>query len=1298
MKKTLLFAFMLLSALFARGQKFEWLYANTTNQQGLGYDNPRAKTDPWGNTFILGRYQGWMVHGNDSLLSFGSGVSFFLTKLDPAGNWLWSKTFSPHNSYIEDMCIDMHGYIYATITINAQNMYNDGDTSFILPNGTGPAIISFDNNGKARWGIGGIAAGHYHGPLAASLQSSGFYAASGTKISKIDTSGTIIWTKTASASDFYFSGLECNDNGTLAACGTKFWTPGTVTLDTVSFTIVNNNADIAVLRMDTSGSVLWAHVLPDLVDGSTLTLQKEMLVNSASEIYILYRKPNGIVNYVFANDTLFNPHCPTCKYGAVLKLSSTGVPLWAGGAVYGSGHLSVMDFVLSDNEEIILTGEAASYTYFGNTVFDNNYGLGSFQTFFAAKVLPNGTPSWFKSDYRLRGQLVYDSPFGITKGINNTYTVIGKRQLGLATAFQLGCLSDSNPAEGIFAVNISENTEPVPVVTFELIQTANKIVAINSTQNATSISWNFGDGSPASTLQQPYHVYAQPGVYNLCQSAYNNCGVGQACQQVIVKGIREIRNNRGSNDGVITTEIFGGGFTPATTARLLKHSGGNVVPIALQYVNAGKLIARFNLNGQPVTLCDLEVDVPGDTLMVKNDAFSIVAAEPYQLDATIMGAQAGRPNNYLKQTITIKNNSAKDAVGVPVFFRFRNDNVSHFVYQSFENVTSIPFTNSGYQYLQSNGLNTALTGYLANDTATVSAFGAFIIPLLKAGETYTKTVYLKSTIGQQFGFGTYAINPMVANSALIGNVAAETDFCLGEFFRRSLENTFSVTINSNDWNNCFPALQDSIFNSIASKAINLQPTPAISWNAFLTAALTSIISSNCIPGLPASITNEQVESVLNLTIGNLAFLTDIDNGFNCPMLNQFRLAFDEPPVVMTNEFCDLLMGVHIPFSSVNNGAAQCLLFGNSIDPNAKYGPGDNTTNIYIKPGLLMPYTITFENLSSASAPASEVFITDTLDLTKLDMSTFEFGPIFIADTLKISFNEPGFEQIVFTDIPNSNNQIRTLAVADTATGVVKWTFSTVFKSDKQPNPNPFEGFLPPNVNGSEGTGVCSYLIRAKSTLITGDQIDNDAEIIFDNNAPIITNVWSNVVDITPPQSAVNALPPNINTTQFTVSWGGSDVVAGIKGYKVYVSENDGPYQLLQPYTDSTWLQFNGVNGNKYEFFSIAIDLARNVEDPPFDPANNPDAVTVVVVGIDENMQNGTLTLFPNPIKDELTVYGTNLKGTLKVLDVLGQIIYQAEIKSSTNSFTINTASWKEGVYLVEWQSEAKRLVSKCIKH
>lgn len=1301
MKNTLLSVVILLFALKGFAQKFEWLHVNSTGQ--VGNQKTIVKSDAQGNIFVAGVFGGMMVIGADTVYSYQSSLCSFMAKYNAAGNHLWTKPFGPVNGSPNDMSIDSNGHIYMSLVLNNSVTYIDDDTTFLFASLY--CLVSFDNNGKLKWGISHPKPSQWM-PVAASLFSPGFYAASGNGVYRYDVDGNVIWSKTTTPTNFQFRGIECNNASTLAVCGISGWAQtGIFTIDTVSFNIQTSTADMAVLRMDTSGSVIWATVLPNLINGSTIFGIKELLVNSASEIYYLYTNgAAGNLNYVFAADTVFNPLCPTCDYGAVLKFGSNGNPIWAKEAFIQTGHLTTTDFTLNDNEEIIIScytpggpvhfGSFTAYNY-------NNWSM------FTGKLSPSGNHLWMKYDYRLFNTLnLEEFAYSVCKGLNNTIVVSGRRYTPSGSALHFGCHSDSTVGDGFFLTSISENQEPVPVVSFDVVQSAGKIVAINSTQNAVSIAWSFGDGSPASPSEQPYHEYAQPGVYNLCLTAYNNCGFGQDCRQIIYKGLREIRNNRGCNDGVITTEIFGGGFTPATTARLLKHSGGAVVPVAILYVDAGKLIARFNLNGEPVTLCDLEVDVPGDTTMIKNDAFSIVPGEPYQLNAAIMGQQAGRPNGYLKQTITIKNNSAKDAVGVPVFFRYRDDNTVHFVYQSFENITSIPFTYSGYQYLQTNGLNTSLADYFITSSPTHSAFGGFVIPLLKAGETYTKTIFIKSTIGQQVGFGVYTLNPMVSNLSLTGTVSQESDFCLSGFFKRAIESTFSTAVSDAAWNSCFPAMQDSIFYSIASKAINLQPTPAVSWNAFLTAALSSIIINNCIPSLPASITNAQLHSVLSKTISNLTFLDDISNGFSCASLNQYKNSFDESPIIMENEFCDLVAdvagtgvnAVFSPLSSLGGASAYCLLFSGSIDPNAKYGAGDNNTDIYVKPAELLPYTITFENLAIASAPASEVFITDTLDLTKLDISTFEFGPVFIADTLLISFDEPGFEHIDFTDIPNSNNQIRTLATVDSVTGVVKWIFSTVYKSDKQPNTNPFEGFLPPNVNGSEGTGICSYVIRAKSTLVTGDQIDNDAEIIFDNNAPIVTNVWTNVVDITPPQSAVNPLLPVVTTTQFTITWGGSDVVAGIRAYKIYVSENDGPYQLLQHYTDSTSLQFNGAIGSKYEFFSIAIDRAGNVEDAPLDPANNPDAVTTVVTGVEEISGDMLFYVFPNPAGNVLNVYSPyQIIDAIRIQDVYGKTVLSVESVSGSH-VELNTSSLAQGIYFILMHYSNRSYKTKLIKN
>jgi hypothetical protein len=1070
---------------------------------------------------------------------------------------------------------------------------------------------------------------------------------------------------------------------------------GTFSIDTISFTISNLLSDQVIVRMDTSGAALWSSVLINLLDGGTYNSRKKLAISSSGEIFLLYNKASSQLNYVFAGDTIFNPYCPTCNYGAVFKFSSSGTPLWASGAVYSNAPSFMEDFTIDDNDDIITTGYFANEVYYGNLAFDGQ----GYQNLFAAKVLNNGMYSWFKTDLRNGGQQVYDWASSIVATPGNTYTLAGFRGQGISPTFYLGCNGAPNSGNGSFVANISNAQEPVPQAVFSVMQQGGKIIAVNETTNASSVQWNFGDGQ-TSSLEQPYHVYSDPGVYNLCLKAFNSCGYGETCQQIVVKGIREIRANKGSNDGIITTEIFGGGFTPATTAKLIKQSGGDIIPIAIQFVNTGKLIARFNLNGQPVVTCDLEVDVPGDTTMSLISAFNIIAGAPYNLDVTAIGQNISRPGRWVAKTIVVQNNSSKDAVGVPLFYRYRNELVSDFVYQPFDDVTQISFTNAGYQYLQSNGLNTAATGHSIVDSSTISVLGAVVIPLLKAGETYQKTIYINSAIQQQFTFGVFGITPLITNSALAGVVGTETDFCFGEFLRRAMEATFAVSINQVNWNSCFLPLQDSIYSTLAGKAINLEQSPAIALNAFLVSAITSIISTNCIPGLPASLNDNQIAGVISKTISNLLFLTDVNNNFNCPQLNQYRVEYNEPLQVMTNEFCDLIQGAVVsPFSSLNKiGALFCQLFSNSSDPNTKQGAGDNINDVYIKPGTLLPYVIAFENLNSATAPASEVFITDTLDISKLDISTFEFGPVTVSDNIYIRFDEPGLEQIAFEPIPATGNSIRVLATLDTITGVATWILSTVFTSDYQPNPDPLQGFLPPNLNGTEGTGTCSYLVKGKNNLVTGDQIDNDAEIVFDNNAPILTPVWTNIVDITPPQSAVNPLPPNINTTQFTVSWSGTDFIAGIRAYKVYVSENDGPYQLLIPFTDTTSIEFNGVNGYKYEFFSIALDKAGNIEDAPLNPETNPDAVTTIITGIQELSAGVSFSLQPNPVDSKLNIYCTEAVDAISVYDMFGKILYKSTDKLQSNNISINTNEFSSGVYFVELSSQGKKGYARFVKN
>jgi Calx-beta domain len=91
-----------------------------------------------------------------------------------------------------------------------------------------------------------------------------------------------------------------------------------------------------------------------------------------------------------------------------------------------------------------------------------------------------------------------------------------------------------------------------------------------------------------------------------------------------------------------------------------------------------------------------------------------------------------------------------------------------------------------------------------------------------------------------------------------------------------------------------------------------------------------------------------------------------------------------------------------------------------------------------------------------------------------------------------------------------------------------------------------------------------------------------------------------LVDLDPPASSVNALPPVTTATTFTVSWSGSDGAAGsgVASYEVFVSDNGGPFTAWLTSTTQTSATFNGVPGHTYAFSSVATDDAGNCEPTP----------------------------------------------------------------------------------------------------
>lgn len=99
-------------------------------------------------------------------------------------------------------------------------------------------------------------------------------------------------------------------------------------------------------------------------------------------------------------------------------------------------------------------------------------------------------------------------------------------------------------------------------------------------------------------------------------------------------------------------------------------------------------------------------------------------------------------------------------------------------------------------------------------------------------------------------------------------------------------------------------------------------------------------------------------------------------------------------------------------------------------------------------------------------------------------------------------------------------------------------------------------------------------------------------------------------DVTPPSSAVNALPAEVTSVPFAVSWSGTDPGSGIKHYDVQSKDGDAPWVDWLASTSVTASDFTGDDGHTHYFRCRAMDNAGNEEEYP-DAA---DAHTTVSLG------------------------------------------------------------------------------------
>ncbi len=271
----------------------------------------------------------------------------------------------------------------------------------------------------------------------------------------------------------------------------------------------------------------------------------------------------------------------------------------------------------------------------------------------------------------------------------------------------------------------------------------------------------------------------------------------------------------------------------------------------------------------------------------------------------------------------------------------------------------------------------------------------------------------------------------------------------------------------------------------------------------------------------------------------------------------------------------------------------------SNDPNDIVGPGGYGSQNFIQPTGVWPYVVDFENIGSVAA--QDVTVTEQLD-SNLDWSTFQLGSFgFGPTTVNIPSGLTQYQTTVaYQNIDQSPLNVQVSIDFNVQTGLLTATFTSLDPATGQAPNGLTDGFLPPDDANGIGEGFVQYTVQPKSGLVTPDEINQQASVVFDINAPLDTPTFTNTIDSGAPASSVAALPGIEGSTSFTVNWSGSDDAggSGIASYDVYVSDNGGGFTLFQAATTATSATFTGMDGHTYSFYSVATDHVGNVQPTP----------------------------------------------------------------------------------------------------
>ena len=278
----------------------------------------------------------------------------------------------------------------------------------------------------------------------------------------------------------------------------------------------------------------------------------------------------------------------------------------------------------------------------------------------------------------------------------------------------------------------------------------------------------------------------------------------------------------------------------------------------------------------------------------------------------------------------------------------------------------------------------------------------------------------------------------------------------------------------------------------------------------------------------------------------------------------------------------------------------------SNDPNEIFGPAgytnaDSTCVRMINTTDDVNYTIMFENDPEfATAAAARVKVVCPLS-EKIDPTTLRLG--------NFGFNNMTFEVPEMASYYNQRLQLDSLGYWLDVTASIQvpenyayWIFQTI---DPATGVAPIDslGFLPVNdtlTGCGEGfvTFKASLANNGQRSILTGEEILENAQIYFDENEMVPTNDYINQFDAVAPTSVIvcDTTGAFLNR-RLDIGFSATDDMdgSGVKYIELYANVDQKGYELIANVHPDSLFVYPMTEGARFEFIGLAVDNVGNKE-------------------------------------------------------------------------------------------------------